>query len=138
MFDIEFAKTIVNDIRTYQIMEQNQNYRDRLYEAYLHIKDMGVETLDDFRTRKGLLLGAFNYYEVTIFDRITDKDYLEVISNAMFTINNCLKDYIENPTIGDSLASWGKLGYTPKRDELISRGDIVYGLTEEEKIRHHK
>ncbi|MBQ6497207.1 MAG: hypothetical protein IJI58_00635 [Bacilli bacterium] len=138
MLDTEFAKTVVNDIRTYQIMEQNKNYYDRLYEAYLHIKEMGVESLEDFLTRKGLSIGAFNYYEVTIFDRITDKEYLEVLKHAMFTINACLDDYIKNPTIGDDLASWGKLGYTPKRDELIRSGDLVYGLTEEEKKRHHK
>ena len=112
MVSVEQALEVISDIRTYSIMSQNENYRDRLYEAYEYIKSEGIQNLDDFKSRTGLLVGAFTYSEMTIFDRIKDEEYLNVIKSALFNINNHRQEYIDNPRIGDSLARWGKLGNT--------------------------
>ena len=131
-------KQVISDIRTYSIMSKNKNYRERLYEAYEYLKRENVNSLEDFRKREDLLVGAFTYDEITIFDRIKDPNYLKEIASAIFNINNHREEYINNPNIGDELASFGKLGSTPKRDELIEKGFIINGLTSEEARKHFK
>ena len=124
------VKTVVSDIRTAYILSKNNNYKERLYEAYEYLKQENVESLEDFESRKGLKIGAFTYYEVTIFDRLKDEEYKKIITNAFHNVNNI--ECVNNPSYGDDLASWGTLGYTPKRDYLIKEGYITHGLTEEE------
>lgn len=132
------VKQVISDIRTYSIMSKNENYKARLFEAYEYLKRENVSSLEEFKKREDLLVGAFTYDEITIFDRIKNPDYLKEISSAIFNINNHREEYINNPNIGDELASFGKLGYTPKRDKLIKDGYIVEGLTSEEAARHFK
>lgn len=132
------VKQVISDIRTYSILSRNENYKTRLYEAYEYLKKENVNSLEEFRKRDDLLIGAFTYDEITIFDRIKDQNYLKEISSAIFNINNNREEYINNPNIGDDLASFGRLGYTPKRDKLINEGFIVEGLSSEETARHFK
>lgn len=134
--DKEKLKSIIKDIKIYRLM-QNDNYRKRLKEAYDYIKSINIRDYNDFITRENLLVGAFGYDEITIFDRMRDEDYAHLLADSSFELYNMIYD-INNPTLGDDLASWGKLGYTPKRDELIAKGDIVYGLTSEEQGRHYR
>lgn len=137
--EVKEAETIVSDLETYTVMVQNENYSERLKEAYDYIKSVGVKDLEDFRTREGLLVGAFTYDEITIFDRLQDENYRSVIARASSKLTGqSLQDKINNPNLGDNLASWGKLGYTPNREKLISEGMIVEGLTPEEQARHFR
>lgn len=133
MINAETANIVIKDIRTIQLMERNENYRERLYEAYVFLKRKQNGELTEQESK--LSIGAFNQYEITIFDRISDKDYLNAISIGLFTITNRLEEWIKNKHIGDDLASWGTLGSTPKRDELIDKGYIVFGITEEDRKR---
>jgi hypothetical protein len=130
-------KTVIKDIRTYHIMMSNQNYYDRLLEAYNDIKNAGIKNLAEFTSKYNRVpVGAFTYYEITIFDRIKDEEYKRAIESAWFAIQNHSREYVEDPVIGDRLASWGRLGNTPFREELISKGYILEGLTEEEANKH--
>ncbi|MBR5662520.1 MAG: hypothetical protein IKX00_02570 [Bacilli bacterium] len=131
----EFAKQLIKDIRTFYIMTRNDNYKDRLLEAYKYLKEVGVTSLEDFKTRKGLKIGAFEYDEITIFDRIQDEEYKNIISNGYYEISS-IEDIVNDKTYGDQLASWGTLGYTPYREKMINDGVIIEGLTPEEKQRH--
>ena len=38
-------KVIISDIRTFQLMSNNKNYLDRLYEAYRYIKKEKITTI---------------------------------------------------------------------------------------------
>ena len=128
----------IQDVKTYNVMIRNDNYRARLLEAYNYLKNEGVRSLEDFNNRDGLLVGAFTYDEITIFDRIGDPEYSKKLIGAYDTITVGVASYVNNPNIGDELASWGKLGETPKREEYIEKGYIIEGLTEEEAARHFK
>ncbi len=129
--------TVVRDVETYSVMSQNENYSERLKEAYDYIKSVGIKDVEDFKTREGLLVGAFSWDEITIFDRLQNPEYMEAIRHGSISMTSkSFQDKINNPTLGDDLASWGKLGNTPKRDELIQKGFIVEGLTPEEHMRH--
>lgn len=128
-------ETLLNDIRTYQIMTQNENFYNRLKEAHAYLKSEGVLNYEDFANRKGLKVGAFTYTEMTIFDRFNDEEYKKIVSSGWRKITNHTQEYIDNPTIGDQLASWGTLGETPYREEMIQNGTITYGLTQEESQR---
>ena len=57
-------------------MDKNDNYKNRLEEAYNYLKEVGVTSLEDFLNRKGLKDAAFTYDEITIFDRINDKKFV--------------------------------------------------------------
>lgn len=76
MNNLEFAEIVVSDIRSFYIMDKNDNYKNRLKEAYNYLKEVGVTSLEDFLNRKGLKDGAFTYDEITIFDRINDKKFV--------------------------------------------------------------
>lgn len=136
--DNNLAKLVIKDIRTYSILSRNENYKERLREAYDYTKSIGVTSVEEFTTRQDIKVGAFEYDEITIFDRIVDPEYTKLLASALFNINNSREAYIDNPRIGDELASWGTLGYTPYREQLILSGCITVGLTEEEKNRHYK
>ena len=88
------VKQVISDIRTYSIMSKNENYKARLFEAYEYLKRENVSSLEEFKKREDLLVGAFTYDEITIFDRIKNPDYLKEISSAIFNINNHREEYI--------------------------------------------
>ena len=131
--NLENARTVINDARTAYILRNNQNFRERLLEAYNYIKAQGVNTLEEFTTRRDLKVGAFTYDQITIFDRLKDEAYKEFIINAFDYVTNMTVEISKDPFFGDKLASWGTLGNTPYRQEMINRGDIVEGLTDEER-----
>ena len=129
-------KVIISDIRTFQLMSNNKNYLDRLYEAYRYIKKEKITTEEKFEYVEERLVGAFTYQEITIFDRLKNEEYKKILEDSWKTIHHGIEMCIEDKEYGDFLASHGRLGYTPKREELIKNGIYVYGLTEEEaKIR---
>ena len=130
--EIKDVKCVINDIRTIYILYNNENYRNRLQEAYDYIKSERIESIDDFTKREGLKIGAFTYDEITIFDRLKNKEYEQVMRTAFSTVNNLTKENAIDSTYGDKLASWGTLGYTPYRQKLIDEGLIISGLTPEE------
>jgi hypothetical protein len=39
--NLEFAEIVVSDIRTFYIMDKNNNYKNRLKEAYNYLKEVG-------------------------------------------------------------------------------------------------
>lgn len=41
MNNLEFAEIVVSDIRTFYIMDKNDNYKNRLEEAYNYLKEVG-------------------------------------------------------------------------------------------------
>lgn len=125
-------KIVISDIKTYQIMSNNKNYADRLFEAYQYVKSKKLNTLQKFMEYPDNLVGLFSYQEITIFDRLKDEEYSQIIKESWQTIHRDIDDYIKEPNIGDTLASYGRLGYTPKRVELISKGYIFTNLTDEE------
>ena len=124
---------VISDIKTYQIMSNNQNYADRLFEAYKYIKKEKLNTKEKFITSDKNIVGLFSYYEITIFDRLRNKEYCELIKNSWFELHHDIEPNINNPNLGDELASYGRLGYTPRRNEYIEKGFVVNSLTEEEK-----
>ena len=126
----------IQDVKTYNILIRNENYKARLLEAYNYLKNEGVKSVEDFTTREGLLVGAFTYDEITIFDRVADREYAKKLTESYDTISKDVQAYVNNPRIGDELASWGRLGETPDRAKLIAEGYILEGLTEEEAHRH--
>ena len=129
-------KIIISDIRTFQLITNNKNYQDRLFEAYRYIKKEKLTTEEKFEYTEERLVGAFSYQEITIFDRLKNEEYKKILEDSWETIHHGLDIFIEDKEYGDYLASHGKLGYTPKREELIKSGIYVYALTEEEaKIR---
>ena len=137
--DIEFVNTLVRDIGTYMVMSRNSNYKERLKEAYDYIKSINIKDYEDFKSREDLLVGAFGYDEITIFDRLKDDEYKKVLLNAISYLDiNRIKRLIDSKTLGDYLASYGELGYTPMREKLITRGEIVYGSTNEGRARRYK
>ena len=127
-------RIIISDIRTFRIMSNNKNYLDRLYEAYQYIKKEKLNTEEKFNSKEDILVGLFTYEEITIFDRLKNEEYKKIISESWNTIHEKLEIIIEDKEYGDNLASHGRLGYTPKREELIRKGVFVNALTEEEKI----
>ena len=127
-------RIIISDIRTFRIMSNNKNYLDRLYEAYQYIKKEKLNTEEKFNSKEDILVGLFTYEEITIFDRLKNEEYKKIISESWNTIHEKLEIIIEDKEYGDNLASHGRVGFTPKREELIRKGVFVNALTEEEKI----
>ena len=126
----------IQDVKTYNVMIRNENYKARLVEAYNYLRQEGIRSLEDFNSRDDLLVGAFTYEEMTIFDRLGDGEYAKKLITAYDVITEQTQAYIKNPNIGDELASWGRLGETPNRENLISQGFILEGLTEDGAKRH--
>ena len=124
---------VISDIKTYQIMSNNQNYADRLFEAYKYIKKEKLNTYQKFITSDNNIVGLFSYYEITIFDRLKDSEYCELIKGSWGELHRYMEQNIKNQNLGDELASYGRLGYTPKRREYIEKGLIVNCLTDDEK-----
>lgn len=128
-------KTVQRDIKIYTLIKMNENYKSRLKEAYDYIKNVGVESSEDFTTREGLKVGAFTYDEITIFDRIKDEEYLKFLEDVLYALKEGI-EYSKNEKLGDELASWGTLGDTPYREDLIKKGMIIEGLTSDERKKH--
>ena len=121
--DNNFINTFVSDIKTCMIISSNQNYSERLKEAYDHIKDIGIKDYDDFKSREDVLVGAFTYNEITVFDRLKDENYKELLREAVVKLDrHNIQDLIDNKTLGDERASWGRLGYIPFRERYIAKG----------------
>ena len=130
-------KTFVSDIRTYRIMSGNKNYYNRLYEAYSEIKRLNIRDYEDFSTREELRIGAFTYGEITIFDIIKNEEYQKLLEDAWFNLHNQTEEYRKDERLGDKLASWGTLGETPFRDQMIAQGHVIDRLTPEEQTKHY-
>ena len=133
--DPKLLEVILEDMKTYFLMNNNENYKARLREAYDYVKAQGITTVEDFTSRQGLSVGAFTYGEITIFDRLQDNEYQAFLYEAISTKEK-YKEYAGDSTYGDQLASWGKLGNTPFREQMIKDGTIVEGLTPDEQRRH--
>ena len=101
-------RIVISDIKTYYIMSNNQNYMDRLFEAYEYIKKEKINTYQKFITSDNFIVGLFDYYEITIFDRLKNEEYKQLIKDSWKTIHKDTNTYIENPTIGDELANYGR------------------------------
>ena len=99
---------VISDIKTYHIMTNNQNYMDRLFEAYKYLKKEKINTHQKFILSENFIVGVFDYYEITIFDRIKNEEYKTLIKDSWEFIHKDTDRYIENSTIGDELASYGK------------------------------
>lgn len=125
---------VLQDVKIYMMISSNENYKERLLEAYYVLKENNVNDLETF-TKSNLGIGAFSYSEITIFDRIKDTKYLTMLSSfrlELLGILNLSKDY------GDKLASYGTIGKTPYREKYIKSGWITEGLTEEEKNKFYR
>ena len=127
---------IEKDKITYFGLKNNENYASRLKQAYGYIKSEGINSYEEFKEREGLEIGAFTYDEITIFDRIADPKYLESLEVPVDENDPTVIAFKTNPNYGDELANWGTLGETPGRQELIDKGYISYGMTEEESKKH--
>ena len=114
------VKQVLEDAKTFMLIGINENYKERLYEAYLVLKKSNIKTYEEFET-SSLGIGAFTYNQITIFDRIKDEKYYAALSSHVIEIkglSNLPNDY------GDRLASWGTIGDTPYRETLIKNGCI--------------
>lgn len=119
--DLDFVRLILKDAKTYKLLNINKNYCERLYEAYLTLKENNISNLEEF-DNSNIGIGAFRYDEITIFDRLKDENYasaLEAHKQDIKGMEELPKDY------GDRLASWGTVGKTPYREDLIKRGYII-------------
>ena len=94
---------MVQDIKTYQVLLHNDNYRKRLFEIYGYLKKEGINSLEEFESRNDISIGGFTYNEVSIFDRIVDINYAHKLSRAYYMITAGVESYINNPNIGDQL-----------------------------------
>ena len=61
------------------------------------------------------------------------KTIKKILEDSWKKIHHGIDLCIEDKEYGDTLASYGRLGYTPKREEIVKTGAFVYALTEEEK-----
>lgn len=130
---IEFA----THMKVAAMINTNENYNNRLHEAYLKLKSNNVNSYELF-LEKNFGIGAFTYYELTFFDKINNPEYKSTVMNCMFDIFEGKKAAEAKVDYGDRLASWGTIGNTPYRQAMIDRGDIVEGLTPEETTRHYR
>ena len=128
------AKQLLQDAKNYIMICENDNYKDRLLEAYYLLKKNNINDSETFNN-SNLGIGAFSYFDIMIFDRISDENYKAMLSAfrlEIMSIPNLSDDY------GDKLASYGTIGKTPYREKYIKDGLITEGLTEEEKIKFIK
>lgn len=127
-------KLVLEDIKTYYMIKNNENFKERLFEAYILVKENQIKSYEEFENCK-LGIGAFTYSQITIFDRISNENYRVLLSQhllSMAGLDNMAKDY------GDRLASFGTIGKTPYREKYIKEGYITVGLTEEEKNKFYR
>ena len=90
-------------------MNLNTKLNIPLYEQiYQYIKKEKMNTKEKFATAEENLVGLFTYEEITIFDRLKNEEYKNLIKDSWQNIHKDIDRYIENPTIGDELASYGK------------------------------
>ena len=125
---------ILCDAVTYAKIRENENYKERLLEAYYTLKGNGVNSLEKFES-SNIGIGAFTYTEITIFDRLNDEEYARALSAFKIKLDE-LKNMPKD--LGDRLASFGTVGKTPYRDAYIQRGFVTEGLTDEEKNKFYR
>jgi hypothetical protein len=111
--DFDIMKNLISDVRTAYLVNNNENFRNRLFEAYQIVKSRGITTYEEFENAD-TGIGAFTFSEIMFFDRITDTQYKEMVDKAFFDINNSTLEYAKNPQIGDQLAKWGSIGNSEK------------------------
>ncbi len=112
--------TVLKDIVTFIKIQQNENYKERLIEAYYELQNYNINSAKELEN-SNTGIGAFTYAELTIFDRLADEEYYRIISSFIIELNSALnipEDY------GDILASYGTIGDTPYREEYIKKGFI--------------
>lgn len=124
---------ILNDAITYIKMQKSESYKRRLNEAYMILKQKGINGYEEFE-KSNTGIGAFTYTEITIFDRIKNEDYYRALSSFYLEVGTAIET---KENLGDMLASYGTVGETPYREGLIRKGYIVEGLTEEEKNKFY-
>ena len=114
--DKNMANQLIRDIRLAKIVKENENYNARLYEAYLRVKELNINTKDEFTARKKESgIGTFSFEEIMFYDRILDLDYKKLVTTGWDTIHDLTEAIIKTPDIGDRLASYGTLGKTNKK-----------------------
>ena len=102
-------KIVIIDIRTYRIMSSNWNYEERLFEVYKYIKKEKIHNqLDYILYSEQTKTGNFSYEEITIFDRLKNKEYKELIENSWEMIHNQIELYINDQEIGDRIIGYQK------------------------------
>lgn len=114
-------KSLLKDIKTYIMITCNNNYKERLLEAYYWIKENNICDLNSF-LNNNIDIGSFDYEEITIFDRLKDESYNALLCSfylELKSIQNLSNDY------GDMVASFGIIGKTPYRDEYVKNGLII-------------
>ena len=125
---------ILTDAVTYAKISENENYKERLLEAYYILRENNIDSLEKFES-SDIGIGAFTYNEITLFDRLRDEEYARALAAFKIKLNE-VKDMPKD--IGDRLASWGRIGKTPYRNGYIKNGFITTGLTEEEKNKFYR
>lgn len=109
--EIDNYKLFLSDIRTARIVSNNDNFNERLYEAYLRIKELDIKTKKEYISRKKEAgIGSFAYEEITFYERILDSNYKKLVFSSWDTIHDLTDKMIEAKDIGDRLASTGTLG----------------------------
>lgn len=102
---------ILKDAITYAKMNKDDNYKERLLEAYYVLRKKHIKNLEEFQnTDTGI--GAFNYEEITIFDRLVNEDYSRALASFYIELKG-LENMPKN--FGDLLASYGTIGKIQKR-----------------------
>ena len=113
--DKNMANQLIKDIRLAKIVNENENYNARLYEAYLRVKELNITSKEEFLARKKESgIGTFYFEEIMYYDRIQDYDYKKLVTTGWDTIHDLTEAIIKAPDIGDRLASYGTLGKTKK------------------------
>jgi len=104
--DLKNASTILSDLKTHMMVSANENYYQRLKEAYEVVKASGVRTYEEFRVAK-LGIGAFSYTDILYFERIDNNpDYFDLLSNAAIDMKTWIPAAENNPLYGDDCAKW--------------------------------
>ena len=105
------ANMLISDIRLAKILKENQNYNERLYEAYLRLKEMGIKSKKEFISRRQETgIGQFLYEEITFYDRIEDVQYKNIVFGGWDKIHDLTEAFINAKDLGDRLAEYGTLG----------------------------
>lgn len=102
-------KIVIIDIRTYRIMSSNRNYEERLFEAYKYIKKEKLNNKIDYTLHsEQAKTGTFTYEEISIFDRLRNKEYKELIETSWEMIHDQIELYVNDQEIGDRIIGYKK------------------------------
>lgn len=102
MNDLKKANIVLSDLKTFKIILMNQNYGTKLRDMYKYYKSFKINSYEDF-CKVSYKFGGFTYDEVTIFDRITNSKYRNLLSTTLYQLDNEVMEYVNNPKIGDEL-----------------------------------